>query len=462
MVFSSLRPARTLAVLLGFFVSVALLEAQPTVVPTADGQIGSAPLFGDRLMGTSFEPIRGQAGDILFSELRRQILIPATTEFNFLTDVIHGPSMPTEVASTPGVFNNVVELVPASARSRNAADTDDMVAFSSVRDGALANTMTIDVVTFDATGNVLNNMSIPNLLTFPDPAANQTGVAVDDQGRVTVAYTDISLGSGRVMAQRFDGLTGLPMGTATPITNLGQASTDVALLDPAGSRLIIPSSNFAAIRGNILDTSGPTPTVGPDFPVSTTPAIFANLFPVVGSDPQSGTSMVAWENLSGLQGDPQNIRARRFDAQGNPIGNDFRVNTTTANAQGQPAVAVGPNGLSVVAWAGDAAVAMDELDVFAQVYDANGMPIGGEIRVNTTTAEVQDRPSVGFMPEPDGQGRPQFTVVWRDVSTADGNMPNGTGTSYRCFSIDGISDPLNIFEDGFEAGDTSSWSATQP
>ncbi len=68
-----------------------------------------------------------------------------------------------------------------------------------------------------------------------------------------------------------------------------------------------------------------------------------------------------------------------------------------------------------------------------------------------------------FLPEKDAQGRPQFTVVWRDVGTADGASPRGTGVSYKCFAIDGLGPPpVPIFEDGFESGDTSSWSSSQP
>lgn len=63
-----------------------------------------------------------------------------------------------------------------------------------------------------------------------------------------------------------------------------------------------------------------------------------------------------------------------------------------------------------------------------------------------------------FLPEPDAQGRPQFAVMWRDVSDPSGTGANGTGTSYRCFSIG----PEEIFSDGFESGDTSSWSGSVP
>ena len=38
----------------------------------------------------------------------------------------------------------------------------------------------------------------------------------------------------------------------------GHAGSEVALLDPAGNRLIVPTSDFLTIRGNIIDTTGPS------------------------------------------------------------------------------------------------------------------------------------------------------------------------------------------------------------
>ena len=129
----------------------------------------------------------------------------------------------------------------------------------------------------------------------------------------------------------------------------------------------------------------------------------------------------------------------------------------------QPHVSFDPDsGASAIAWAGDASVQGDGLDVFLQVFDPGGNPIGGEIRANTTTAGFQDRPAVRFLPERDPQGRPQVAVVWRDVANGDGTGANGTGTSYKCFAINGFEEPGPIFADGFESGDTSAWSDTVP
>lgn len=292
---------------------------------------------------------------------------------------------------------------------------------------------------------------------------SKTGVAVDDQGRVTVTYTELPAGMARTVGRRFDS-TGSPLPGNPFVIQDNVGHSDVALLDPAGNRLIVATTNFGTIRGNLVDTTGPTPVVLPSFPLNTTPATLAHTNPVIAANPNVGNGLAVWEDLTALIGDPVNIRGRRFDAMGNPVGNDFLVNTTTAESQGQAAVTFDPDsGASAVVWAGDGAnLPTDALDVFLQVYDADGNPIGGEVKVNTSTPETQDRPAVRFLPERDAQGRPQVAVAWRDVGMPDGTQPNGTGTSYKCFSIEGLGDPGPIFADGFESGDTSSWSDTQP
>lgn len=434
--------------------------AQPAVVATAEGQLGETPGAGDKVIGARFESIRGAPGDTLLGGLFVfGGAMPPPPEFAFLTDRIHEDPDALPINSTPALFANVFKLPPASARARNAAGDGDFVAFSFAIDGAMPQTMTVRIATYDETGSSLVQVPITEIPTFPDPFFNDTGVAVDNQGRVTVAYTEIVPPSAfDVKAQRLDAITGLPIGGEIPITGNGRGDVDIALLDPAGNRLIIPITdlNTVSIRGHILDTTGPTPVVLPEFPISTTPGLI-NINPAVAADPATGKALVVWENFVDIPGDPVNIRGRRFDAMGNPLGNDFIVNTTTANAQGQPAVAFGPGGESAVVWAGDGTPG-DELDVFTQVYDAMGNPIGGEIRVNTATDDIQDKPTVRFLPEPDAQGQPQFVVAWRDVDGTD--IPRGTGTSYKCFSIG--EDPTAIFADGFESGDTSSWSDDQP
>ncbi len=432
------------------------LAAGPTVVPTSEGQLGMMPSAGDAVIGPNFVGLSNSRS--ILGRLDRDAAGNFTINF-FLDDLHTGPS-PVQIDAFTAIYNDVLDRAPTGSTRTSTVNGDEIAGFSFSSDGSSPSTMKVTMPIYDENGTVLTTVTIDDIPTFPDPSINDTGVAVDNQGRVTVAYTELPGGVARVRGQRFDA-AGVPIGGAFTISPDGHAATDVALLDPAGNRLLVPFSRFDAIRGSIVDTSGPTPVVGPSIPISTTPATFANLAPIVASAVELGRSIVVWENLSGLQGNPVDIYARRFDAMGNPVGDDFRVNTTTADAQGQPAAAMDPSGATAVVWAGDPLVPGQELDVFLQVYGPDGQPIGPETVVNTGVAGIQDRPAVMFLPEPDAQGRPQFVVAWRDVAAADGSTPNGTGTSYKCFSIDGIDDPTEIFADGFESGDTSSWSTTQ-
>ncbi|MEM7582426.1 MAG: hypothetical protein AAF560_03520 [Acidobacteriota bacterium] len=444
-------------------------SAGPSVVPTAEGQIGETPGLSDQLLGTRFESIRGQPGDILLGG----IFVfggatPPPPEFQFINDRIHNMPDPVPVGSTASIFANVEKVAPDSAWARNAADDGDFVAFSFAVDGAMPETMTVRIATYDENGNVQAQVPIAeDIGTFTaiiDPRFAKTGVAVDNQGRVTVAYTELSMaGLPRVRATRADATTGAVIDPDFLVNDAIRGNPDVALLDPEGNRLVVVMEDLTAgprIRGNIIDFSGGTPVVLPEFTVNTTVAAFGDVIAAVAADPANGDFTVVWEHTTTTPGDPIDVRGRRFDAMGNPIGDDFRVNTTTANAQAQPAVAYGPENLSAVAWTGDSTMptGTDDLDVFLQVYDADGNPLGGEIKVNTFDANTQDRPSVKFLQRRDPQGRPQVAVVWRDTGNAAGINPRGTGTTYRCFSINGFEDPQPIFADGFESGDTSSWS----
>ncbi len=165
------------------------------------------------------------------------------------------------------------------------------------------------------------------------------------------------------------------------------------------------------------------------------------------------------------------------------------MNSNLSGNQGQPDVAYGPNGISAVAWAGDGdKFPQDNLDVFVRFVDTDGVPLSVDIRANSQTAARQDQPQVRFLPKFDAQGNPIAVVTWRDTQVDQfGNptdVPNGTGTGYRCFSIPGANtgpvdsdndclsdeDEMRIgtnrnkpdtdgdnFLDGIESGDTTSW-----
>jgi hypothetical protein len=87
-----------------------------------------------------------------------------------------------------------------------------------------------------------------------------------------------------------------------------------------------------------------------------------------------GSYVVVWEDSP-----TTDIFGQRFDAAGAKVGAEFRVNTTTANAQSDPTVTGVEGGGFAVAWTtvGDAAQPIFR-DIASQLFDASGAKVGGE------------------------------------------------------------------------------------
>ena len=139
----------------------------------------------------------------------------------------------------------------------------------------------------------------------------------------------------------------------------------------------------------------------------------------VGID-AAGNFVVVWNDSNG------DVYGRRFDAAGNPLSGEFRINTTTANTQYRVTVAMNASGAFVVAWESDGQDGSG-LGVYAQRYDASGVAQGGEVRINQQTSLDQGKPSVAI----DSAGK--FIVTW----TSDGQDGSGFGVYARRFGADG-------------------------
>lgn len=152
--------------------------------------------------------------------------------------------------------------------------------------------------------------------------------------------------------------------------------------------------------------------VGDQFQVNTV-SQGAQTFPVVALDSE-GDFVVAWESADGSG---QGVFARRFDRNGTALGDQFRVNTVTTDDQESPALAMDPAGNWVIVWEGhDQSGSFG--DVYARRYDAKGVAQGGEIPINQATNGPQGSPAVAM----DADGR--FLVAWESLF-APGDNQNG-------------------------------------
>jgi len=134
----------------------------------------------------------------------------------------------------------------------------------------------------------------------------------------------------------------------------------------------------------------------------------------------TGNFVVVWNSYR-QDGDSGGIFAQHFDPNGTPVGDEFQINTTTEGNQARPSVAMDAGGNFVVAWQGPG---LSEEDIFAQRFDPNGQPLGGEFQVNSFTDGAQEEPAVAMT------AGGAFVVVWESE-----NVPQDANKTSICAQL---------------------------
>jgi hypothetical protein len=127
-----------------------------------------------------------------------------------------------------------------------------------------------------------------------------------------------------------------------------------------------------------------------------------------------GTMLVAFVDFSGHGGvgSGLNLWARRFDASGTALGNEFVITSPAFSSGDQrlPRVAVDGQDRFLVVWESELADGSG-YGIVAKRFASSGVPLSAELVINTTTSGDQLEPRVAM--EPDGD----FIVSWEDHST---------------------------------------------
>ncbi len=134
----------------------------------------------------------------------------------------------------------------------------------------------------------------------------------------------------------------------------------------------------------------------------------------------AGEFVVVWESYEqdgGAGG--YGVFGQRFDADGDPVGDEFQVNPYTEGYLTIPAVAADASGRFVVVWTSEEQDGSGR-GIFGQRFAADGQPAGEEFQVNTYTTGRQDFAVVGASAGGD------FTAVW--------SSQEQDGSSYGSFA----------------------------
>ena len=162
------------------------------------------------------------------------------------------------------------------------------------------------------------------------------------------------------------------------------------------------------VYGQRYDAAGVA--TGPEFQVNTYTS--NNQYNPVVAALADGGFVVIWQS-DHQDGSYTGVYGQRYDAAGIVVGPEFRVDGSAYDYHRSPAITALADGGFVVTWTSQGQDGSGA-GIYAQRYDASGVATGAEARVNTTTNSAQSDSSVSALA--DGG----FVVVWADQSgTAD-------------------------------------------
>ena len=267
---------------------------------------------------------------------------------------------------------------------------------------------------FDAGGNRLGqNERLNTDVTLGwqgDPAS-----AMGPDGRFAFSWEDRrDIGNSDLFGQRFDA-GGNRLNDNFRISDSaaeGDQSMSGLRIAPNGIVLAAWDDRRFGLTGDIfgqfLDANGVP--VDTNFRINDDAVGLANQYEPSVSGDDSGRFVVAWMDGRGHNAYDWNIFLQRFDNQGNRLGSNVQV-TADDSIQWSASVGAGRSGRFVVSWDDRR---RGQWDVYAQVYDSHGAPVGANFRVNDDAGSTDQHGSSVAV-----NSYNEFTIAWTDKR--DGN-----------------------------------------
>jgi len=212
-------------------------------------------------------------------------------------------------------------------------------------------------------------------------------VAVSPSGSFVIVWQDHRYGQD-IYARRFSS-TGLALDTSFKVNDdsisISHISPDIAM-DSLGNFVVVWSDGHTGqwdIYAQRFDSSG-TP-LGNNFRVNDDSGAEVQYWSTIAMN-RSGLFVVMWEdNRNWSPVGKWDMYLQRFDADGTPLGQNIKVNEDTgyADYESKPAVAINQSGALVAVWEDDRyGWGSGDGDIFAQRYDSSGLPVGPNFKVN--------------------------------------------------------------------------------
>ncbi|RZK09885.1 MAG: hypothetical protein EOO43_20840, partial [Flavobacterium sp.] len=138
----------------------------------------------------------------------------------------------------------------------------------------------------------------------------------------------------------------------------------------------------------------------------------------------NGDFVITWQS-NGQDGNGNGIYAQKFNADGTPLGSEVRVNSYTSNSQSLPVITYLSNGDFVISWT---SYGQDNYydGVYAKRYNSAGVPQGPEFKVNANTIDSQTNSAIA------STTNGGFIITWQ----SNGQDGSGFGIYTQKFNAD--------------------------
>ncbi|MFT6922569.1 MAG: hypothetical protein ACJA1C_001575 [Crocinitomicaceae bacterium] len=158
---------------------------------------------------------------------------------------------------------------------------------------------------------------------------------------------------------------------------------------------------------------------------------------------ENGEFMIVWSSFD-QDGDHFGIYGQRFTSLGASSGGEIAINTTTANSQDHVAVAVTrEGGKYIISWTDDVADG-DYSGVYTRIMFSNGTFIGNDALVNTTTSDYQNFSDVAI-----GTDNTEAVYAWQsgiNSGSTSQTDPSYYGIYAQGFVVEDITPPVAVCE----------------
>jgi Ca2+-binding RTX toxin-like protein len=259
-------------------------------------------------------------------------------------------------------------------------------------------------------------------------------------GSVLVAWSSISSpGDGRMegISARLFNASGTPLGEEFLLNERVVSTQTSPSIAPLSNGSFVASwytmdavgdSDYSGIAGRVFGQNG-TP-LGAEFRINQ--HIFGHQEAPKVIPLATGGFVVTWSTYA-AEGDYSalGVVARRFDASGQPVGNDY---TLSQSMNGHQAASDGiqlANGNLLFVWQSDySPTDTSGTGISARIFNPSGQPLSDEFLINSSTDQMQVLPKVTNLPNGN------FLVIWQSHSTpGDSSI---AGISGRIFRQDGV------------------------